>query len=482
MAAPSKPPNAVDAVDAVDAAVDDALRRHFGAPAPESARRARATVALSGGGDSVLLLDAVARAAPRFAIEIDAVHVHHGLSPNADSWAAFCADLCARRGVPLTVARVAVERRGGQSLEAAARDALRAVFVRCDTDTLCLAHHADDQAETLWLQLLRGAGPHGLAAMAAQRAASVRGPRLLRPLLGLPRAVLAAAARARGLQWIEDESNADTRIRRNFMRHEVLPAIARLFPGYPATLVRAAAHQADAARLVDELAASDAEGALDGDPVDGPTLDRRRLATLAAQRPHRARNLLRWFLRHHGVRAPSTARLADMLAQLSTAAADARVRVAHDGVEVGLHRGRIFVHLPPETWAARAWQGESAVDLPHGRLRFALESGDDVGAALALLARIEIGRRRGGERLRSAANRPAQAVAQLMQQAGIPHWRRDHWPLLFRDGTLVAVPGLADQARIELDGTGIVLCVAWLPKQRPGFDDFEPTAAPDHNL
>ncbi|HEX9302596.1 MAG TPA: tRNA lysidine(34) synthetase TilS, partial [Casimicrobiaceae bacterium] len=185
----------------------------------------RIAVALSGGRDSMVLLDALAEVAPANGVVLGAVHVHHGLSPNAGAWAEFCAAECARRGVPLTVHEVVVERGEGAGPEAAARDARYRVFEAVDADFVALAHHADDQAETLLLQLMRGAGPHGLAAMPALHARRV-GPALLRPFLALPATAIEAHAKARGLAWIDDESNADVALRRNFLRHEIAPRLA----------------------------------------------------------------------------------------------------------------------------------------------------------------------------------------------------------------------------------------------------------------
>jgi tRNA(Ile)-lysidine synthase len=279
----------------------------------------RVAVALSGGRDSMALLDGLSTLAPELGLTLSALHVHHGLSIHADAWAKFCGDECAQRGLPLTVHRAVIRRVGGKSLEAEARAARYAAFVAADADIVALAHHADDQAETLLLQLLRGAGPHGLAAMPAYRPLR-NGPALLRPFLALPRAAIDAYAAARGLAWVDDESNANTGVKRNFIRHDVAPRLAAAFPGYPATFVRTAAHQAEAARLIDDMAQHDALGALAEDSVAGVTLDRAALIALAAHAPHRARNLLRWFLRQHKLSAPSAARLAAMLDQLSGAA------------------------------------------------------------------------------------------------------------------------------------------------------------------
>src|SRR5262245_61670817 len=227
------------AVTPVSRAIDAALARateyltqrepqRFGSPLA-------ITVALSGGRDSIVLLDALATAAPLRAIALEAVHVHHGLSPRAEAWAEFCAEACAARGVPLSVHRVLVDRTAGIGIEAAARAARYAVFGAVRADFVALAHHANDQAETLMLQLLRGAGPHGLAAMPLLRPLHA-GVALLRPLVALPAAVLEAYAKARGLAWVDDESNADAALRRNYVRHEIAPRLGAAFAGYPATL------------------------------------------------------------------------------------------------------------------------------------------------------------------------------------------------------------------------------------------------------
>jgi len=419
------------------------------------------TVALSGGRDSMALLDALARLVPEFPIRVAALHVHHGLSPHADAWAGFCAAECERRGLALAVRRVRVDRAPGQSLEAQARAARFAALVQADADVVALAHHADDQAETVLLQLLRGAGAHGLSAMSASRRTG--GPLLVRPLLAVDRAAIEAYARAHQVAWIDDESNADTRFRRNYLRHEIAPRLAAAFPGYPATLVRAAAHHAEAALMLDELAAQDAGAAAD-EPV--PTLDRAAFVTLALRAPHRARNLLRWFLRRHGLALPSTARLAAMQGQLVRAAADARVRLAHAGVEIGIHRGRIVVHASPVGRYAVRWDGGPMLALPHGTLEFGLVPDAGLAAAAVAAATVIVRPRAGGERIRLAANRPRQPLKRLLQEAGVPAWLRDDWPLVWCGDTLAAVPGIGIAADFQAAAGADGYDVRWRPRVR----------------
>ena len=423
----------------------------------------RIAIALSGGRDSMVLLDALHRIAPECGVSLSAVHIHHGLSANADDWTHFCAAECAKRGIPLDVQRVRIDRKGGASLEATARTARYAALASAAADFVALAHHADDQAETLLLQLMRGAGSHGLAAMPRQRAAA-SGPALLRPLLALPRAALAAYAKARALAWVDDESNANVDIRRNFIRHEIAPRLAQAFPGYPATLARSAAHQADAAKLADELAEQDAVGAID---ADAATLDRAALIALEERAPHRARNLLRWFLRLHDLRSPSTARLATMQHQLVHAAADARVRLPHGGVEIGIHHGRIVVHPPTVAPFALRWRGEALFALPHGTLEFAPGAGA-TGEARAALDRadVTIRTRAGGERIRLGGDRPRQALKRVLNEAGMPTWLRDSLPLVFCGDSLAVVPGVGVDVAFVAGANTAGYAVHWHPASR----------------
>jgi tRNA(Ile)-lysidine synthase len=426
--------------------------------------RTRIAVALSGGRDSIVLLDALARLAPEFGVALSAMHVHHGLSPRADAWAAFCADECAKRGTPFALHRVRVEPKGGASLEATARAARYVALSSADADFIALAHHADDQAETLLLQLLRGAGPHGLAAMPVHRRMP-SGASLLRPFLALPRAAIDAYAADRGLAWVDDESNANTDMKRNFIRHEIATRLASAFPGYPATLARGAAHQAEAVQLLDELALLDGEGAIDRAAPSGAALDRSALIALAARAPHRAKNLLRWFLRQHDLRPPSAARLAAMLEQLTHAASDACVRLAHGGAELGIHRGRIVVHPPAIAPFAIAWQGEEVITLPHGTLEFASCSGAGIARAALDGGGVTVQTRAGGERIRLADDRPRQALKRVLQDAGMPPWQRESLPLVFCGDALAAVPGIGVDSAFQAAAGAPGCTVLWRPRE-----------------
>jgi tRNA(Ile)-lysidine synthase len=214
-------------------------------------------VAVSGGLDSRVLLETMAALRAVLDAPLSAAHVDHGLHPDSGTWAAFCAEACAGLGVPLHTLRMNAHAPPGASPEAYARtlryQALRGVVGA--GDVLLTGHHRDDQAETLLLQLLRSAGPHGLAAM--PRCTPWEGAWLCRPLLDFPRQALREFARARGLRWIEDPSNDSPRFERNFLRYRVIPILEQRWPAIARTLAQAADRQADAAAVLDTMAAED---------------------------------------------------------------------------------------------------------------------------------------------------------------------------------------------------------------------------------
>ncbi|MFZ5505810.1 MAG: tRNA lysidine(34) synthetase TilS, partial [Pseudomonadota bacterium] len=195
---------------------------------------AQLLIGFSGGLDSTVLLHALAAARDAHRWRLACAHVHHGLSPNADAWADHCAAQAAALGIPFSLHRVQVDTASPDGLECAARDArYRALNAQAQTlgaDALLTAHHADDQAETLLHNMVRGAGLLGLAGMPVWRPATPARPAQLRPLLGLARSALEACAIEHGLVWMDDESNADTRYARNYLRREVMPRLSARWP------------------------------------------------------------------------------------------------------------------------------------------------------------------------------------------------------------------------------------------------------------
>lgn len=414
--------------------VADVLARHV-------APRARLTLALSGGLDSVVLLHALVTLRDHYPFELEAVHVHHGLSPHADDWADFCARLCASHAVELRVHRVEIARDDAAGIEAAARYARLRIFAAVDADFLLTAHQQDDQAETLLLQLLRGAGPKGLAAMPELQHRHDWRAAQLRPLLGVTRNAILETAQRHGLAWVEDESNQDPRYRRNALRQQVMPLLATHFPGSQATLARAAALQAEASDLLDELARLDAVDAIAGERLD--------CAVLAGLTLPRARNLLRYFIAQQGHALPNARRLDEAVHQLCGAQADARVRVNLGPVELWRFRGGAYlVPRPPPAAPAVRWQGETQLWVPAAGVGVRMEPVSGAGLKRGGLeaAMVTLGVRQGGERLRLQAGGPHRSLKNLLQEQAVPPWQRGRLPLLWCDGQLVWVAGVGFDA------------------------------------
>jgi tRNA(Ile)-lysidine synthase len=290
----------------------------------------RLCVGLSGGCDSVVLAHLLSQLG--LAGRLSAIHVHHGLSPHADDWASFCERYCRELGIPLIVCHVAVPAGTGCGPEAAARQARYAAFADLPAECLALAQHRGDQAETVLLNLLRGAGITGAAAMPVERRCGPR--RLLRPLLSESRPEIEAYARAQGLAWIEDESNADTALTRNFIRHQAMPLLASRFPAAEAALAQAATNFAEAVELLADLAEHDWALASDGEAA--------RLAVLRALSLPRLKNLLRHRLRCLGWRVPVAVRLEEFARQLHSAGPDRHPELVLEEGRMRVARGRLY--------------------------------------------------------------------------------------------------------------------------------------------
>ncbi len=413
-------------------------------------RGARVAVGLSGGVDSVVLLDVLRRLAQEFGYTLSAVHVHHGISPNADRWAKFAGRLCRDAGIPLTTRRVTLRQRG-RGLEAAAREARYDAYTRLPTDVIALAHHLDDQAETVLLNLLRGAGVRGASGMRGEGVrlgADGRAIRLLRPLLEVPREAIVAYAKAQRLDWVEDESNRDDRLARNFLRLRIAPLLAERFPQWRRSLARAARHFAEADRLLERSVVP---------------AERMSLATLRALEPGAAKLQLRALLDGAGMRAPSARKLSEMLRQLLSAAPDRRIAIEHDGKVLRVFRGALLLAPRAEAGGSEvAWRGELRLDLPGlgGQLRFRRKRGEGIDPRRLTDGRFVVRTRSGGERLQPDARRPRRSLKNLFQENAVPAWERELLPLLFCGGHLVWVPGLGTDAsfRAAPDARG------WVPE------------------
>lgn len=396
-------------------------------------------VALSGGLDSRVLLHHLAQHRDRLGLPLGAVHVDHGLQSASAEWAARCRTWCENDAIEFVLHTVSARPQPGESPEAAAREARYRALRDWLPAQHCLvtAHHQDDQAETLLLQLLRGSGPKGLAAM--PESGGFGAGWLCRPLLDIPREHLLAYAREAGLEWIEDPSNTDTGYDRNYLRHDILPRLRDRWPGASRVLSRGARHQADAAALLDDLAVSDL-GQLAGQEANALSV-----TALLGFTPVRRRNLLRYWLHSLGLSLPTEAILEQIDTSVLKAGADAMPVVHWPGAEVRRYRDRLYAMrpLPAAPGQPMAWEGDSSgSNIPGGQLQVTRARGRGLSARVLDCGRLQIGFRQGGESIEPAGRGHRHSLKHLFQERGIPPWERDRAPLIQCDGKLIAVAGL----------------------------------------
>lgn len=391
-------------------------------------------VGFSGGLDSTVLLHLLAQLREQGLLaDLQAVHVHHGLQAAADDWVAHCARVCRGLAIPLATQYVHID--GAASLERAAREARYAAFARVlpREGCLLLGQHRDDQLETLLQRLVRGAGVKGLAGMPETR--PLAAGRLWRPLLDEPRRALLAYAEAEGLDWIEDPSNADTRLDRNYLRHQVLPRLRDRWPGVDQVMARSVRHLAEADELLGELASQDLQQARWAEqPFPWIPLPSLALAPLQSLSESRQRNALRVWLDSF-TRQPDSAHWAGWQAlREADEAGDPVWRLEGGSLRRGA--GRIW-------WVPAAWQvapspqvineQETTLELQgNGRLRFSVP---------AVASGWRIGYRQGGERL-IVPGRGSRDLKRLLNEQGVPPFLRGRLPLLWRGNELLAVANL----------------------------------------
>lgn len=433
-------------------------------PVPE-----RWWVGYSGGVDSTVLLDAAARVlGGRSGERLAAVHVNHGLHPDAGAWEEHCRAAAARCGIRFEACRAAVRAGPGSGgLEAAARAARHSALAAVvpPGEPLLLAHHRDDQAETALLRMLRGAGPAGMAAMRPE--VTVGGLRLVRPLLSVPRLELLSYARERGLEWIEDPGNLAPAQDRNHLRHRVLPAVAERWPGAGATLARLAERSHETAEMLAALAAADLAAARGRAPE---TLNAAAIAALA---PPRAENALRtWLVSRHAVASPPRRWLRLLVEEVAAAGPDRQPEAVWGGVRVRRHRGELHsgpVGVPPRLPLETPWRLDAGpLDLPNGRLAAVRCEGGAGLAVSRLPAVVTVRFRQGGERCLPHGRGVTKPLKHLFQELGVAPWERGERPLVFAGEQLAAAPGLFVCDPFAARAGEPAWRFEWAPHQRTG--------------
>jgi len=414
----------------LQSAIEECLSRHH-------LRDKKLCVALSGGRDSVVLLHLLGASAEPG--HIRAIHVDHGLHPESPKWAGFCAGICTTLAVPFQVCKVTVPHDSGLGLEASARASRYAALADAlaPDEVLVTAHHRNDQAETLLLQLLRGAGPHGLASM--PECVRRDGLVIVRPLLSMPARVIREYAERHDLQWVEDPSNEDRGLDRNYLRQEIFPRLEHRWPAAVDSIARSARLAGEVTEMLDALADQDLMILQAGNRIDAVKLGR-----LSGSRQ---RNALRRFLRGANLAIPSERQLKLLLDTMAGAGADAQPLIAWPGVRVRRYRGQLWFFADsadPQPHGSDPtdyrWNPEGPLDM--GAVRGRLIAQACVGEGIAATfgdAELIVRFRQGGESLRPAPAAASRHLKNLLQESRIVPWMRGHIPLVYRGDDLLAV-------------------------------------------
>lgn len=435
-------------------------------------------VAYSGGRDSTALLYATALAAKaENGLSVVALHVHHGISDQADGWLVHAQQQCeawARQGLPvrLVFKRLSLSLQVGDSVEAVARDARYAALADmakdAGADCVLLAHHRQDQAETFLLQAMRGAGVAGLSAMPVE--AEREGLIWYRPWLNRDRSEIEAYVQRHGLSHIDDDTNGDVRYARNRLRLAVMPTLRMQFPQVDRALSIAAQHSADANWCLQQWASRELAELLEPDS-DGRSLQ--AAALIARPGPERRELLRHWYAELAG--RPLSKTWVDRLdAELSVGAAPDRHAHWPD-VALGLYRGALSWHgdAPQHVKGAAAVLAVAAevvciaapghYPLPQWGGALCVEEAQpgEWGVPWPLLTTLSVRARAGGEDFQIAANRPARILRKQFQALGVPAWLRDA-PLFYAEDRLILVPALGMDARVLAESTQSLARLTWL--------------------
>jgi len=413
----------------------------------------RLWVAFSGGLDSHVLLHRLVDLRDELPHIAGTIHIHHDLSDHADAWARHCEEICQQLGIACEISRVNISE--GEGLEDSAR---RARYTAIEGylqpgDAVLLAHHQDDQAETFLLQALRGGGPRGLASMPV--IATFGAGYQIRPLLDISRKQIQEYALQHELQWIEDESNRDTRFDRNFVRHEIMPQLRQRWPSASRTLARTAAHTAGLVHIADELLQDELQD------VTGS-----RSATLSIQALKklpfaRASLLIRAMCYQQQLPVPATSHIHELLDKQLHADVDRQIHISWSGAEFRRYRDDLYIHspLPPVSKTAwrHDWDGKRVLEIPElgGNLR--LEPCNAQGISHQLLEKgLIIKPRSGSERCQPAGDKHRRDLKTIYQHHEVPPWERERLPLIYAGDELIAIADIVvcEQALAARDEVG----------------------------
>lgn len=410
--------------------------------------------AFSGGLDSTALLYALSKLKGTVFDKITAVHVHHGLSKNADKWAKFCEEQANKFNVDFVLRKVQVPM-GGDGIEGEARKAryrvLEEVAERLQADAIVTAHHMDDQLETFLIQWMRGAGPEGLAGMPPLRKSS--GVVIARPFLGFQRSELEEYAKKKHLAWVEDESNTDTSYLRNTIRIKIIPELEKARPGFKNAAARSVQIIAESAEILKANAETDLAKVTESGT--GFLL----LEEFFSFDTARQALLLRAWLNKSAFKTPGRSRLLEIIRQIKETEKQSVCLLTSAGLELRKYGSRLIVREREKTENTREltffWKGEPEIDLPqfNGKLVF-YPNDEGFNESYLKGEPLTVKPRSGGEKIKIHKFRPSKLLKVLYQEAGVPDFERKSLPLVWRGKELIYASGIGEEVREKLEDDG----------------------------
>jgi len=424
-------------------------------------------IAYSGGLDSSVLLKLTIDFSRANQINLYAFHINHGLSPHADEWASHAQVFCDKAGIQYRMKKIILPLKMPEGIEEAARiaryGALGELCKENGVSLLLTAHHLNDQAETVMLQMLRGAGLPGLSAMPLVHEKFKlldQGILLGRPFLEVSRSEVRRASEAWEIDYVEDESNFNFRFKRNALRHLVLPSIETRFPTASKGLAHIARHLQAAQRLVRDLANIDIENC--SSISDKSIIQISKFLSLSEERQN---NLLRFWFEAHRAKTLNSARLLDLRKQISSALPTSMVVDCGEGAELRCYRGLMSLikssDVHNSTPVELQWRGETSIAIPEweGTLHFEKQN---FGLAEEKLktGRLRLASRHGGEKIKLEKNRPHRTLKNLFQEKKVPVWSRARLPLIYLNEQLVFVAGLGMNTTSMDSEVGVTL--SWI--------------------
>ena len=414
------------------------------------------SVALSGGIDSLVILHALSELKLKLKLKLSAIHINHDLSKDADDWLAFCHKECKKLGVPFVSEKVNIKPNLSMGIEAAARKSRYQSLEIHRKGILVLGHHQNDQAETLLLQLFRGSGLNGLAAMPSFD----KERNIWRPLLKINRTVIKSYAEENNLNFIEDESNSNSKFDRNFLRNEILPLIQTRYPNIINTISRSSENIAEGLNLHKAIAKEDANLYFTGNK------ERLSLSMLKVLEKERVINLIRWWLDVNKQLMPSKKIINELYNQIKVVKKDSQINI-HISSEMSVRAYNDFLWLVKITKEKNSydliWKGEEIFQLPgSSKLLFKPTLGKGISLEKVGSSILRIQNRKGGERFKPKRDQPTRTLKYLLQKMNMPPWERAILPIIYSEDTLVAVPNYGIHHEFVADEDKIGLTIEWV--------------------